>query len=235
MENNFDKLSELDKLIFINNTNLCKTCPGYDLCQQTIKGIYPVIRQTSITKDWVLIDKSCGKIRGECYSYVDIKLYDDIYKSGNRAGITKHLLKNGNGFIYGPGGHGKSYTLGYIANELNKLGKSIYFDLANLISIEVANYDTKDLALQDIQKADVLIIDDFAGEKMTSHIIFNVWIPILKNRLDNNKATYISSNYNLEQIAERITKATDKMTSSILLDRINKLGTINFKDKNYRL
>lgn len=235
MENNFDKLSELDKLIYTSNTKLCNSCPGYDLCKQTIKGIYPVIRQTSINKEWVLVDKSCGKIRGECYSYVDIKSYNNIYTSGNRTGITKYLLENKNGFIYGPGGHGKSYTLGYIANELNKLGNSIYFDLANLISIEVKNYKTKDLVLQDMQKADVLIIDDFAGELMTAHTIFEVWIPILKNRLDNNKSTYISSNYNLEQIAERITKTTDKMTSSILLDRINKLGTINFKDKNYRL
>ena len=100
---------------------------------------------------------------------------------------------------------------------------------------DIKNFDVKDQTLRDIQNADVFILDDFAGEQMTKFVIFSVWIPILKNRLDNNKTTYISSNYNLNQIAERIAKETDKVTASILLDRISKLGVSNFKDKNYRM
>ena len=235
MIDNFKELTKLDKMIYKNNIKLCNPCPGYDKCQQTIKGVYPVIRQRSITKDWVLIDASCGRQRGKCHSYLDIKLYDDIYKNSNRADLVDYLLKGKGGFIYGEGGNGKTYTLAHIANIFNQEGKSIYYDLANLISNDIKNFDVKDQVLRDIQNADIFIIEDFGGEQLTSFIVFNVWLPILKNRLDNKKTTYISSNYDLNQLADMIAKATDKVTATILLDRIKLLGVSNFKDKNYRM
>lgn len=235
MIENYDKLPELEKLIYDSNIKFCNDCKGYDLCEQVVKGVYPVIRKTSITGTYVLIDKSCGKQRGKCHAHIDIKSFDNIYENENRKEIIKYLLQGNGAFIYGDGGQGKTYTLGHIANEFNKQGKSIYFDLANNISNDIKNFDVKDQVLKDIQNADIFILDDFAGEQLTNFVIFQVWIPILKNRLDNGKVTYISSNYNLNQIAERISSATDKVTASILLDRISKLGVLNFKDKNYRL
>lgn len=233
--NNYDKLSELDKLIYSSQTKICKNCKGIDLCKQDLVGIIPIITKSWTTGKWGLSEISCGKQRGKWYSHLDIKSYNDIYKNPKRDDIVDFLLTGKGGFIFGDGGNGKTYTLGFIANEFNMQGKSIYFDLANNISNAVKNFDIKDFTLNSIYNADIFILDDFGGETLTQFIVYNVWIPILKNRIDNGKTTYISSNYNLNNLADRIRKATDNITATILMDRIKTLGVINFKDKNYRM
>jgi DNA replication protein DnaC len=235
MIENFDKLTELDKLIYKSRMAICDECKGFDKCKQDLVGIIPVITKSYATNEWELSGTDCGKQRGKWYSHLDIKAYNDLYKNTQRDGIVKFLLKGTGGFLYGDGGNGKTYTLGYIANEFNKTGKSIYFDLANNISNAVKNFDVKDEVLDSIYNADVFILDDFGGEQLTNFIIYNVWIPVLKNRIDNKKTTYISSNYSLNILSQRIEKATDNITATILMDRIKTLGVINFKDKNYRM
>jgi DNA replication protein DnaC len=234
MIENYDKLTELDKLIYKSQIEICENCKGIDKCKQDTVGISPIIARSYITGKWELAGKNCGKQRGKCYSHLNIKSYDDIYNNPHRDKMVKFLLKCKGGFIHGEGGHGKTYTLGYLANVFNKKGKSIYMDLANNISNAIKNFDIKEQVLNDIYNADIFILDDFGGEKLTEFIVYNVWIPILKNRIDNGKTTYISSNYSLNILAGRIKTATDEITSTILMDRIKTLGVINFKDKNYR-
>lgn len=239
MIENYNKLSELDKLIYDARMTICDDCKGFDKCKQDLIGIVPVITKNYSTNEWEMSGKDCGKQRGKWHSHLNIKLYTDIYKNTSRDNIVKFMLKGEGAFIFGEGGHGKTYSLGYIANEFNKQGKSIYFDLANNISNKVFNFNTRQETLNDIYNADVFILDDLGGETFKNingfNTIFDVWIPIFKNRLDNGKTTYISSNYSLDILADRIKKATDNITADIILDRIGRLGVINFKDKNYRL
>lgn len=239
MIDNFDKLSELDKWIYNTQAKICDNCKGIDSCKQDVVGVAPIIARNFITGKWELAGKNCGKQRGKCYSHLDIKLYTDLYMNENRYKIIKYLLQCKGGFIYGEGGQGKTYMLAYIANVFNKQGKSIYMDLSNNIANNVFNFDTRQETLNDIYKVDVLIIDDFGGDGYKSfngfHSIYDVWTPILKNRIDNGKITYISSNYNLEYLAKKIEKVTDGITATTSTDRIRTLGVINFKDKNYRM
>jgi|LGOV01.1.fsa_nt_gb DNA replication protein DnaC len=239
MIKNYNKLSILDKMIYDSQVEICKTCPGIDKCKQDLIGIIPIITKSYLTNEWGLSGTECGKQRGNCYSHLDIKSYVDIYKNDNRNNIVDHLLKCKGGFIYGDGGHGKTYTLGYIANEFNKKGKNIYFDLANNITRNVFDFKTRQETLDNCIKAEILIIDDFGGESYMAvngfHTVYDCWIPILKNRIDNGKITYISSNYNLNSLSDRLEKATDKITATIIMDRIKTIGVINFKDKNYRM
>jgi DNA replication protein DnaC len=234
-DSNFDKLNELDKLIYTTQTEICASCQGIDKCKQDLVGIIPIITRSYTTAEWGLSGIECGKQRGKWYSHLDITKYNDIYKNPKRDDIVDYLLKGKGAFIFGDGGNGKTYTLGYIANEFNKKGKSIYFDLANNISNAVKNFDIKDKVLNDIYNVDIFILDDFGGEQLTQFIIYNVWIPILKNRIDNGKITYISSNYPIEKLYDTIQTATDTITATILLDRVSTLGVVNFKDKNYRM
>ena len=235
MIENYDKLTELDKLIYKSQIEICNNCKGIDKCKQDTVGITPIIARNYITGKWELAGKNCGKQRGKCYSHLDIKNYIDVYTNPQRDKIVKFLMRGKGAFIYGDGGHGKTYTLGYVANKFNKQGKSIYMDLANNISNAVKNFDIKEQVLNGIYNADIFILDDFGGETLTPFIVYNVWIPILKNRIDNGKTTYVSSNYNLNILAGRIKTATDEITATILMDRIKTLGVINFKDQNYRM
>ena len=239
MIENYDKLNELNKLIYKSQIAICDECNGFDRCNQDSKGIKPIIAMDNLSKIWNIVGTPCGKQRGNWYSHLNIKEYNDIYSNDKRDGIVNHLLKGKGGFIYGDGGNGKTYTLGYIANEFNKAGKTIYFDLANNISKKVFEFDTRQSTLNDIYNTDIFILDDFGGENFVAYkgfnTIFDVWLPIIKNRVDSKKTTYISSNYDLNTLAKRIKEVTDEITSTILMDRIKTLGVINFKDKNYRM
>ena len=239
MIKNYDKLDELNKMIYDIQIDICNNCKGFDNCKQDLIGIKPVITKNYLNELWEISGVECGKQRGKWHSHLDIKSYNDIYSNDNRKNIVRFLLKGKGGFIFGDGGNGKTYTLGYIANEFNKQGKSIYFDLANNITNKVWDFNTRQETLDKIIDVDIFILDDFGGESYVSHngfnTIYDCWIPILKNRIDNGKTTYISSNYSIGILHDRINGATDEITANILMDRIRTLGVMNFKDKNYRM
>ena len=110
-------------------------------------------------------------------------------------------------------------------------GQSLYLDLANNITRNVFDFKTRQETLDACINAEILIIDDFGGESYMAvngfHTVFDCWIPILKNRIDNGKITYISSNYNLNSLSDRLEKATDKITATIIMDRIKTIGNNN--------
>lgn len=226
------KLSKLDQMIYDAKSKICADCRDGDNCKQDMKGLKYVVVNGK------LATKVCGKRRGSINSYVNIKLYTNLIENKNRAKILAWLRSWNGGYIYGEPGNGKSYVLATIANEINKRGKSVYMNLANNISQGVFNFATRQKTLDEIIAADYVFIDDFGGERyMTINgfdTIFDCWTPIIKTRLDNGKPTYFSSNYSLNEMAEKIAAHSDAMTAKVLLDRIKPLGAFLFKDQDYR-
>ena len=225
----------IDKIVFIEENNKCLNCTNADQCKAEIQHYQPTIQQHGeyYTLDYQL----CNKQRGAYNDYMNIKECDKYYNTEARKEILEHFLKGVGGYIWGDGGHGKTFTLGYIANKLNKKGISIYFDLGAHIQTDLMNYDNpqKRLAMfKKLEEVDILLIDDFAGERWTESSILSCWVPLIKTRLDNHKPIYFSSNYSLESVGGMIRKITDETTANIIYDRIKKQKVFEFKDKNYR-
>jgi primosomal protein DnaI len=86
-----------------------------------------------------------------------------------------------------------------------------------------------------LQSVDILFIDDFAREVMTSWVILNIFNPILQHRIDNNMPTYITCNYSLTELFKIIEKNTDYVSADAIISRIKTIGNYNLQDKNYRL
>lgn len=225
----------IDKLVFIEELNKCLNCSNPDECPAQVAHYQPTIQQHN--ESYTLDYQICNKQRGAYNTYINIKECENYYNNANREPILKELLKGEGGYIWGNGGHGKTFTLGYIANELNKKGLSIYFNLSATIQKVVMNYDDKLTAMEllnRIENCDILLIDDFGGERWTKNSLLSCWVPIIKTRIDNRKPIYFSSNYSLETIMRSIEVETDETTANIVYDRIKTQPVFEFKDKNYR-
>ena len=225
----------VDKIVFIEELSKCLSCTNSDECRLAIPYYYPTIQQSENCYELEYHD--CVKKRGYRNDYIDIRQCDNYFRNENRTPIVTELLKGKGGYIWGNGGHGKTFTLGYVANHLNKQGKSIYFNLSANIQKIIMDYDNKEFALEVLDKVthcDVLLIDDFGGERWTKNSILTCWVPIIKSRIDNNLPIYFSSNYSLESIMKAIESEVDKTTANIIYDRIKMQPVYEFKDKNYR-
>lgn len=230
-----EHLNTSDRFVYEMQVATCKEClkSKDKLCQDKY---VPYIVYDEFGGNYELTYTRCPKSRGWHKSYISLDSFENIFETPKREFVLQKFLNGKGGYIYGNAGRGKTYIMGYTANELNKQGKSIWFELANNITQKVWNFETRDETLELATTVDVLFIDDFGGEMFTERVIFDVWSPIIKGRIDNNKPIYISSNYDPGELSKKIVKASDNVTATVLLDRIIAQGVIHeLDDKNYRL
>jgi len=231
---NYDKLSKIDKLVFDEREEICKQCQHHETCkQESYPYMKPIIEKTN--QGFGLSYVSCGKNpRGKIKSYIDIKKRDHLFKNEKKKKLVKQLVKNKRGYVYGLAGTGKSHMLAYVANELNKQGLSVYYDLSITLAKKIWNFDTQTETIKELQKYDVVLIDDIGSEMMTENLIRNFYMLLIKDRIDNNKPLYFTSNYSVAGLAKRMEKHIDSVSISVLLDRLQTLRPIKYEDENFR-
>ena len=245
----FDKLTKLDQIIYTNELAKCDECKSFQECKQVVKGYpteemrgyMPIIIYNKTFNIYKVGYRKCDKYPGMIYgSYIkQINNALPLWEINHRDNIIKELRKGKGGFLYGNAGVGKSTIMLNIAKELNENGRDVYYELANNISVMLKDYSDKNnntaKKMKLLQEVDVLFIDDFAREVMTSWVIMNIFNPILQHRIDNHKTTYITCNYSLAKLFDMIKTKTDYESADALISRITTLGIYKLEDKNYRL
>ena len=160
---NYDKLNWYDKLEFDYYERVFLEC-NYNKETLNQRGIYhfPLIKEMNNVFRLILepIDKSN---RGTIKSYVDIKLKNHLFENEKKIKIANKLIENKSGYLFGSAGIGKSHIIGYVANELNKKGLSIYYELSATIAKKIWNFETQEETLNDLKKYDVVIVDDIVS------------------------------------------------------------------------
>lgn len=231
---NYDKLSKIEQLVFDDRERICKECQRHEICQQeTYKYMKPIIEKNN--QGYGLVYTPCDKNpRGKIKSYIDIKERKDLFDNEKKEKLVKKLLDNKCGYVYGLAGTGKSHMLAYVANELNKQGLSIYYDLSITLAKKIWNFETQEETIKDLKKYDVVLIDDIGSEMLTENLIRNFYMLLIKDRVDNKKPLYFTSNYSIAGLAERMDRYIDKVSISVLLDRLKTLSPIKYEDKNFR-
>ena len=237
-DENYKHLNKIDQWIYDMEFEKCLNCKGFDLCEQTNKGMKPVIMTTkySSMSPYSLASKVCDKKPGVIYGSYKKAVIGAIslFKNESREPIIKHLMKCKGGFVYGSAGIGKSTIMLNVANELRLKGKHIYYELANNVSVSLKEFENNEKKMKLLQNVDVLFIDDFGREVMTNWVILNIWTPILQYRIDNKLPTYITCNYSVDKLYEMIKKRSDEISADVILDRIASIGIFNLEDENYR-
>ncbi|QBO35572.1 primosomal protein DnaI [Periweissella cryptocerci] len=126
-------------------------------------------------------------------------------------------------YLYGSYGIGKTYLMGAMANELADHGvqvtmmhfPSFIVEMRN--SIKDNNVDTK---VQQIEQAPVLIIDDIGADSMTPWSRDDILGVILEYRMQNELATFFTSNFGMTQLEREHLAETKDGTEPVKAARL---------------
>ncbi len=132
-------------------------------------------------------------------------------------------------FIYGRYGTGKSYLLSAIAQELALKNIAVLFvympDLIRSIR-QGMNEGNLEERINKLKQADILMMDDFGGENMSSWFRDEILVPVLQYRLSAKLPVFMSSNFSLVQLLEALTlqkDETNRMKAGRLIQRMKDL------------
>jgi len=132
------------------------------------------------------------------------------------------VWKKGEGFMLsGTVGIGKSMLAQIIANHILIMGQSVVFVPTNSLMAELrAAQFSKDgmefeQKIEILVNADVVIFDDLGKEKCTEWVQAQ-YFRIIDSRYNKRKATGFTSNYNLDQLADRFSEFGEAIISRII-------------------
>lgn len=232
IENNLTKL-----LVFKNEKELCKDCPGLDQCKQDLVGLEPVI--TLENNKLMTYNRDCvfSQVRKEKKSqsgridamYMPKMIFEasledyDFRRGKNRTlihgKITNFITKYLNGdkvpglYLYGHYQKGKTYTLGAIANELSKRGVEViiayYPDLVRELKSRIGNNTVEEM-ISKLKSIEILMLDDIGGESQSAWIRDEVLGPILQHRLLDEKPMFFTSNVSQKELLHLMTQNNQK-------------------------
>ena len=135
-------------------------------------------------------------------------------------------VNSGNLLLYGPSGLGKSYMAACIYNRVSDRGyfamyKSSYklFQFLEDYKFGRINREEYMLSYNSVYDCDLLIIDDFGTEFITSYTQ-SVFFDLLNTRLINGKSTIISTNLKSEELKkiyqDRVTSRLENEFTNLL-------------------
>ena len=132
-------------------------------------------------------------------------------------------------FIYGKYATGKSYLLSAIAQTLAERNITVLFvympDLTRSIK-QGMNEGNLEERVNKLKQADVLMMDDFGGENMSTWFRDEIIVPVLQYRLSAKLPVFMSSNYSFVELATNLTlarDASDRSKAGRLIQRLQDL------------
>ena len=143
-------------------------------------------------------------------------------------------------FITGTYGVGKTYLASCIANEVIKNENTVVFGtLIQLLDYIKDTYKDSDISdkeyLNLYSSVDLLIIDDLGKEKPTEWVLEKLFL-IVNNRYNNYLPIVITTNYNRNQLRERLCINKNYSIVDSIISRLYEMcGGIEIKDDDHRM
>lgn len=201
--------------------NVCKKCPGLDKCPKAEKHISMYVFKDGnyITTRWEPCSKAIEEAKIDAqYVFRDFpkewkkSTLKKLDLSENRRPVIKEFVNIVKGkssrWLYLTGNHkiGKSYLLVTFANEFIAMGlgkvavidaPSKFKELADIAYSDKEYFKAQINALCEVP---LLVIDDFGEEYKNELIRDQIVIPILGERNHNNKPTFFSSDFTINEV-----------------------------------
>lgn len=183
---------------------------------------------------------------------IDFEDEKEFFKEDERKAllpyISDYLLDDGRHrkglYIHGLMGVGKTFLLKRIARKLAEQGKQIGFiNLSTLVQKVKASFSSEtgyDDVVELLKNVDYLFIDDIGAEPITSWFRDEFLFSILNERMQKQRTTFFSSNYNLDQLAQIESRTVNQKYRDLdkaarLITRVDALTVVfELKGKNKR-
>ena len=142
-------------------------------------------------------------------------------------------------FITGNCGVGKTFLASCIANEMKKNNNSVVFGtLIQLLDYIKDTYKESNVGDKEYinvySNVDLLIIDDLGKEKPTEWVLEKLFL-IVNNRYNNYLPIVITTNYNRNQLRERLCINKNYSIVDSIISRLYEMcGGIDIKDEDHR-
>lgn len=250
----------VDFLNYQEDNYKCVNCKGIDHCNKVSIGLVRILTKENMDIHSALTPCKYGEERMEeqmiltniklrnvnekmlLTKICDLTILND--EESNSHSVLKKFqtyLKNptNKGFyLYGNSSTGKSTLMGLLIRNLAKNNKCGYIhfptflmDLKNSFS-DGGTEETISL----MKNLPFLVIDDVGGENVTPWSRDEILSSILSYRLQNNKATFFTSEYSLDKLAKVYTiKKDDELKVKRLIDRMKAVSIpLNLKGRNLR-
>ena len=157
------------------------------------------------------------KQRQEVICYLD-KFFEEYSPSKNNVGL----------YLHGSFGCGKSFLVSALLNELHEKKHAsvsmIYFpEVLRDLKDDWDNFGSK---MEYLKSVDILLIDDIGAEKVTEWGRDEVLGNILQARMDNQLATFFTSNLNIKELESHLAlsnKSDDLVKARRIIERIKQL------------
>lgn len=224
---------------FAEELKLCDGCTG--VCQKEIDRYYiPVVGE--LRGQPIRLQRRCKfgkkadnakKVRSSKIPerYVGKTLENYTCDASNRAAVdfAKNAFSSLKGaYFYGECGTGKTFLASIIAQDFLRRGKNVLFvKVPSLLDDIKATFggNSSELAiLNEIEAADLVVLDDFGMEKPTQWAGATL-CKILDMRYDGRSMTLITSNLSPRELAQRLNNATDgdNLNGSRIFDRLKEI------------
>ena len=213
---NIGKLNDLRE-----DYNICKNCSGYEKCPKAQPHISMFVERDGnyITTSYQPCDKALEKAEIDAkYIFNDFpsewkkSTLKSLDLSENRRPVIKEFLNIVKGksnrwlYLIGNSKVGKSYILVTFANEFISLGlgqvgiinaSAKFKELADVAFKEKEYFKSQ---MNGLVNVPLLVIDDFGAEYKNEYIRDQIIIPLLNERNRNNRLTFFSSDFTINEI-----------------------------------
>ncbi|HHU55170.1 MAG TPA: ATP-binding protein [Acholeplasmataceae bacterium] len=233
--------------------DICNACLGKKPCEMDVYEMQSKLEYNygTITRKYIhcpYLDKVNEDFL-EMLFFPETQITGKIFDTPERLDVINAIneymqnpKENKGIFIHGAFGTGKTFILLWIAKQLAKLKLKVVFvyypDLVRHIKSSIVNNKVEDI-VNKLKTADVLMLDDIGGENNTNYIRDEVLGPILQYRMLGNMPTFMTSNYNIDQLGIHFMETkteVDQIKSMRIIDRIKfMMKVVELIDKNYRL
>ncbi|WP_042474753.1 primosomal protein DnaI [Bacillus ndiopicus] len=244
---------------YISQSTVCCKCGTTAQCTNYLQGFIPKLLITNGRID-ITYERCEQKIledeRKEIASMVSSMhmpkevlqaTFEDIAIDGNRSRLdivqqivqfidmyrTTGELPHRGLYLYGQFGVGKSFILGAIANELAKLKvKSVLVYVPEFLrELKAAIADhTLESKVDFVKRAPVLMLDDIGAEAISQWARDEILGTILHYRMSEQLPTFISSNFNYEELEHHLAHSQrgeiEEVKARRLMERIKATTSI---------
>ena len=202
---------------FLDEAPICQRCGGEGYIGSRMCDCLQALCREEQKKELTLLSgcpESFSQFRLDLYS----DRYDPKYGASPRAIMERNFEicrrygtafseNSGNLLFVGGTGLGKTFLSACIARAAADRGYSVVYETASRLfgKLESARFNDDDdarRAVAQFSRCDLLIIDDL-GTEMTSGFVVSALYSLLNDRLLPGKPTVISTNLNVDELAQR--------------------------------